>query len=371
MTRFVFVADVHVGNHRVFGGPTVAGVNARARACAKVLKDASDVARSLDARLVILGDLFDDARPSPAMEVLVAEAIGATPTMIIKGNHDSVSDIPGDHALGPLEFTENISVYEHPFQLAFPDVEVIFVPFRAGNGNDWLPPVVDGFQKATRPRVLCVHLGIKDSDSRQVPWLRDATDAVDVELLAEVCKRNGIQQVFAGNWHGRKEIHLNGVNIVQVGTLCPTGFDNPGFDYHGMAAEWSPREAVTWHDLPGPRFVNVSSEAQLTVAVGQAKVRGCQLYVRWKVSGVAPEQAAGVLAHSREVVRRAKEAGQLVAGEVVLDASVANGMARRAASAARSAETLAEALEAFVSNMPVADGVDRKRVLQLSQTFLR
>ncbi len=64
-------------------------------------------------------------------------------------------------------------------------------------------------------------------------------------------------------------------------------------------------------------------------------------------------------------------AGRIHAAEVLPDEGQAKAEARTAASTARSAETFIEALDGYVRDMPLEDGVDRGAVLSRARGYLK
>jgi hypothetical protein len=263
-TRVCFVADCHLGNHRRHAGPREASLNRRCREGLTVFRRAVQRAVELHAAaFVVLGDLFDDQRPLPQLVSAVqrildpADEAGMRVHLLV-GNHDLVSSALGDHALGPL--TPLAFIHDRPTAVQVGprgEVELFLVPFGLGGApaSDWLPDVVrtiaaGGGRRPDR-RVLGVHLGIRDG--RTAPWLRDAPDAVDAELLSELCAEAGVGQALAGNWHFRRQWYFDaesvpeqavrkgarsGVGVTQLGALVPTGFDNPGLGEYGTLAVW-------------------------------------------------------------------------------------------------------------------------------------
>jgi hypothetical protein len=63
--------------------------------------------------------------------------------------------------------------------------------------------------------------------------------------------------------------------------------------------------------------------------------------------------------------------GELAAGEVLPDRTIAKHEAKNAAAASRGADTIGEALSNFVEHMPLPDHVNRARVLARSQEYLK
>lgn len=363
--KLAFVADVHVGNHRRHGGPMLSGLNDRCRLSAAVLDAARRRAAELDAEFFVLGDLFDSSRPEPQVVAAVQRALLPSAHVLL-GNHDMVSTARGDHALGPLDGYEGISVYESPQVLSFDDdkVEVIMVPFQPGPAAEWLPQVMERLSVSledsgrVQARVLCLHLGIIDENTP--PWLRGADDAVPLELVQKLSMDLGCDAVLAGNWHSRQFWLTAGrYQIMQVGTLCPTGWDNPGLEDYGTLAVFDSETGLLSHtEIPGPRFVKLRAGQQ---TVGSTF--GNQIYVQMVAGTEERQQSEAVLSAQRDK-------GRIVGYEVVPDDLESETAARSAAFAARSSETFDQALAAFVREMPLEDGVEREHVLSLSRKYI-
>lgn len=359
--KIAFVADCHVGNHKRHGGTALAGLNARCRATVDVLTRAAKHARSIDAPLVVLGDLFDTTHPEPQVIAAVQRALAGIETYLLMGNHDQFSTAKGDHALGPLDGFNMIEVVERPMVVDFANAEVWMVPFRPGDAREWLPEVLaTSFQNAfpiKRPRVMGLHLGLIDESTPE--YLRNAHDAVSVELVNELCARYNIGYVVAGNWHMRRRWG----NVMQIGALVPTGWDNPGLGGYGTLAVLDtaapPDEQLSFVELPGPRFVKTRTVDEASAVAEEAKRLLHQLYLQHVAPPDQLDATLGLLGIPG-----------VHAVEVVPDAKQAEAAARSAADAARSGETLAAALRGFVGEMQLDEGVDRDAVLRRAQGYL-
>jgi len=351
--KISFCADIHIANHQRMGGPVLSGLNRRCALALRVFKDA--VQGSQTDLMVVLGDLVDTTRPEPQVLTGIQEAIGSKRVVLLMGNHDQVSTKPGDHALGPLAPVAN--VIERPTVLAFPGGALFCVPFRPGRARDWLPEVVATLapEKTAGGKVLLLHLGLMGDD---VPaYLKDAHDAVPASLVKELCEQHGMDAAFAGNWHGYREFPGN---VFQCGTLCPTGFDNPGLEGYGQVLTWDfATKTMSRVEVEGPRFLKLKTKR---LPLHMALPPG-DLYVQIMAEA---EQVAGAKAW----LDTARDAGLVLDGEVVLDDVEVKVAARTAATVARSAKTLDEAVAGFVAQMPMPDGVDREAVLARVKGYL-
>lgn len=348
--KIAWIADVHVGNHRLLGGALEAGINYRCQLVIGALREACAIAISEKcAYLVICGDLFDTARPEPQVlaavqGVLAWAASQGLQVIILKGNHDIVTEARGDHALGPLAPVAR--VVEGPTRLllgkdlGLDSVDLWAVPFQPGAASEWLPSVLAGMQgdsgkgspPASPDRILALHLGLQDGETP--PWLAGAHDSIHVDALDELLEEHGIRWAFAGNWHNPEQWEFDTRQVTQIGCLAPTGWDNPGLGFGRMAildtrSRKLPRSVV----VPGPRFVSSAEEAQ------KAPV-GCQVFVRLK--GGTPEAAQAAL----------KAGAQHV--EVRVDDGEAQAALRTAAALARSADNVDEAIANYVAAMPIS-----------------
>lgn len=372
MSKIAFIADVHLGNHAVCGGPVVAGINARARETIDALFAAKRIADSYHARLYVLGDLFDSTKPPPQ---IIAEAQrvlrGTYNTHLLMGNHDRNSDVSGDHALGPMVRQQVIA---SPEPMVYDNEAVICLPFSATPAKDWLPLAIESWAAECRDAKLTVaavvaHVGLHDEGMRNAnPWCADSPGAIDVALIAAAMKRAGIEYFFAGDWHMHHVWESDGVVVIQVGALVPTGWDNPGVKPYGSVLILDTDTGDFFREtIPGPRFVNVASEAELLDYLREAEAADCTLRVRWKTT---PDRVAG----AQDVMSRYP---RIIHASVHLDAKEAEKTARSAAAAATSASTVEEALGRYVAKMslpPTAimgEAEFRQRVVDTAAELLR
>ncbi len=359
--RIAVVADVHLGNHRRHGGEVHAGLNARCRASLRVLAAAVDAAvRRGAATFVVAGDLFDSTRPPPQLLAEVQRIFSAAghagmAVLLLVGNHDQAGEATGDHALGPLAPVADI--IERPRVTD----DLVLVPFLARPGAELLAAV--DFRGLGR-HLLVVHMGVRDEATP--PWLRDAEDSADVDVIAAEAVRLGCAGAAAGNWHAGQlwAPPRVPVPVLQVGALVPTGWDNPGLHGYGTLATWD-RDTAMWtrDELPGPRFVRLPFGEVSKTGWAGALPKGVFVQV---VCGTTEE-----LRVAAEVLDRAVSTGTaVVGGEAVLDDAVMQAAAREAVRAVGTAQTMDEALAGYVGKMPLADGVDRSRVLARARALM-
>jgi hypothetical protein len=377
MTTICFVADVHVGNSKVFSGVRELGMDERCRQRVACLRAAVAVARERGAdAFVVCGDLFDAVDPDPRLVAEVQRALGDIPAVLILGNHEMVSANAGDHALAPLEPIAR--VVDRPAVVRAGGVDVVCVPYRPGPARAWLARAIDealgssalggGIGRAV-PRVLALHLGISDAST---PFYLDgAEDSVSIDLVSALAAARGAGLVVAGNWHRRVSWRTrDGVDVLQVGALCPTGFADAGLRGFGGVAVVVDGELAEVVDVPGPRFLKCSGAAPVMLAevrAAAAVVRGgggC-LYVS---ASVPPSEDRGAVTRALEDLRAAGEiAGGRVHGDAALVAAAANDAAARAAQAV----DFEAAVRGYVSAMALDADVDRGELAEVCVMYLR
>ncbi len=389
--RIALCADVHLGNHKRFGGEVLTSMNERCRMAVETFAAAAKVARKEQCdSFIVAGDLFDYARPEAPLLAAVLSVLEETEAdgvevFLLRGNHEQVSNAFGDHALAPLRaWSRIVEVPQHSTRWAGKDcgLEVFFVPFQPGHAREWLPGAVRALVGASEAggksraagvvRLLVLHLGIKDA--KTAPWLHACADSIDVELLGAICDDAAIPYVFAGNWHDRREWRLPnqlGTYVLQLGALCPTGWDNPGLEGYGTVAIFDDEaasklreDAVRIVEIPGPRFVKAASKKEAQVEMVSARKAGHKLFVSFDAQ---PED----LEELTTIVEAATQRGDIRGGEVVPNQEVAIVKAKSAAFAAKSAKTLLEALAAFIRVMPMPEGVQRTSIQERARGYLR
>ena len=358
MASLAFTADVHVGNPSAFGGSVVAGVNERGRqvlqSLDRAVKETQD--RGMDA-LVICGDLFDTANPSPQLISEVQCILSDAPKVIcLMGNHDMVSDTPGDNALGPLIPLPNVMTVETPEIVTIGDVSLLCVPFQVGDCREWFPKVVESLATLPMPegtrKVMAFHLGVIDKSTPA--FLAKAHDAIELEVVQGLMGAHGIEYAFCGNWHAPQKWG----RLVQCGALCPTGWDNEGSNYGKMALLDTDTKFLASAYISGPRFLVADSAKKADALLDSARMAGDKVYLSLK----------GAAAEDTELIARLREAG--VPTRVVLGSDGAKEATRAAARSVRGAATLEDALARYIAAMPVPDSVDREQVLALSRKYL-
>jgi hypothetical protein len=288
-----FVSDPHVGLHARHGGPTVDGLNRRARETIEVLRRA--VAATVDRGaevFVVCGDLFQTARPEPAVIRAVQDVFAAArehlQVVLIPGNHDmpDASCEAGNTAMAPL--WEVATIMNSPGTLMdAPDFRLLCVPFdgRLPMAEHLAAVLKD--QKATKPSVLATHVGVWDAKSA-APWMKKARDGIDAGVLLALMEKAGISIAFVGNYHEHRVwTDVEGGTartIVQVGTLCPASHSDGGLVDRGLVAFLEADGSWSKQEIPGPRFVTID-ESYVGKGPPPSAPKDFSYYVRSKIGG--------------------------------------------------------------------------------------
>jgi hypothetical protein len=359
------VADIHLANHRTFGGIYTAGLNERARAITGILRRAADVAGPED-KMLVLGDVFDTDAPAPALIFAAQQALRSVNSPsnvhVIKGNHDMSSTDLGHNACAPL--SGHCFVEEEPRVLLADKAGVtagLMIPFAVPVREAILTALAHARTvpawRAAKQRLVFGHWGIAAPDDPV--YLREAHDAIDAAELAAICFDFDVCGVAAGNWHKRRQFEFSrenkNVRLLQVGCLAPTGFDNPGWDGYGTVASWNASKAAwQYRELPGPRFLrHVPTIDEINAHLG------CQVYVR--VDGSADEQ---------ETLKEQLAKLPLQGRQTRIKSAEKLAAAKAAAAAASAANTVESALAGYVENMKLPPFADRAEVQKLALQLL-
>ena len=357
-----------------------AGINRRAAQTLGVLERLMGLCEEQGVSdLFFLGDFFDTVKPTPQ---LVAAAMLALTRLhdvyhprfhFVPGNHERESEANGDHALGPFARSIATTVVEHCSVLNLHEskTDVLLVAYE----NARPAPVVlkEALEKASGnagwckgyQRILGMHFGVRDE--KTPPWLQGASDAIDVPELLGLMHKHRIEMAFNGHWHFHDEWKgETGGYMRQLGALVPSGFKDLGGDYgHVAIVLCEPGELVLGmrQQLDGPRFESLRA-ADLPTFAKQGIAPAAELYLS-VTAGRAEKQGA------QEALRALKLAGHICDGKVEPDHAASKLAARKAAGAAKSAQTLDEATAAFIAKMELDEGVGREEVLAAVQSYTK
>ena len=346
--KYAVIADVHIWNHKRHGGALVRGINRRAQLCLDVLREAVRVANSEQARLIVAGDLVDSAGP---IQPQLAAAIRQTLVQawqgcwIIPGNHDMTAD--NDASLEIYETVGRNILTAQGVNFCDQKPDICTMSFDCNMFRDTIRDV----------GLLVGHFGVYDATFP--PYLRSSKEAKHVDTLFAYMKERNIRCMMLGDWHkrmvwskhddmstatqGRLTMpkHAHDMRwIIQVGALCPTGWDNPGLHGYGTVALWDTEtQKMSWRGLPGPRFCTVRSGDEEAQTIADANRLGHKLFLRRYFDGEKPVTPEGVEAYEAipiavEVAATyaracAREAGT-IERQVTVDALVSEWLASAA-----------------------------------------
>ena len=361
--RIGVVADCHIGNHQLFKGKSEAGINERCKAALRALKTMYLLAavKGVD-RIYIAGDLFDTSSPSPQIVAAVMDIIAEADeepgsrtshrrieTVILKGNHDSNSPNPGDHALGPLTHVARV-VAESATTMG----NVLLFPFQP-KPAEWLHDAF-AFIRPPPGTVVISHFGIADASTPS--YMQHG--GVSEKLLDSLAEEYRLGAWLSGDWHAHKQFHLPSApscQTYQIGALVPTGFDNPGGDeLYGSLLVFDPLDPASTMDrvvVVGPRFYYSPDEPGMSPLT----------YIKLRIDQ----------AHREEECAEAVAAGALGGYVLAPDtetAAPATGAQVADEFAAAEVSNVDEALDAYVDKMPGLDPATRTEVKDLCRKYL-
>lgn len=345
MTRIAIVADLHASNFRWRGGLPVAGINARCALILKALSNAIDIALAayVDA-FVIAGDVFDNVRPEPQIISCVQKLLEGVPSraFLLVGNHDQVSAAPGDHALGPLAPVATIADTLRAEVVG--DAELILCPY----GTDFAD--LASLPVRRKRRLIVAHTGI--SDSNTPAYLAGSKNVISTDVAFGLCRIAKASALVSGDWHSRKLWTSRELSVMQIGSLCPVGFQNPGFDGYGTVAIWNSETGqIRFDAIPGPRFIIAKDTEDVELAISRAETESYALFVSYRLKPGEREP---------EILKNARITGY----EAVADESEVERAEEEAGEEARAERhDVGAALAAFVESMPVPADVGRPDVL--------
>lgn len=244
MTTLV-LGDLHVWNHKQFGGPVVGGLNRRCRDILQSVYQIVEYAKLHHkvTHVVQLGDFFDGPKPSPQILNAALDMIAATNVEwhIIAGNHD-ISSYDAPSALSPMNHAGKVCVYDK-------------AQFATINGNRWLMVPYSGPNALEALKVLetvpeysktylAVHYGLVNEKPR--------TDCITPEQL-NVLTCNGRKAVtgYFGHEHDSKAV-LRGVGV-SCGSLLPLNFS----DIDKPLRVFTDQEKVRIPESLVPKFVDL------------------------------------------------------------------------------------------------------------------
>jgi DNA repair exonuclease SbcCD nuclease subunit len=217
MTTLV-LGDLHVWNHKQFGGPVVAGLNRR---CRDILQSVYQIVEYAKlhygvTHIVQLGDFFDGPKPSPQILNASLDMIAATGVEwhIIAGNHDIASyDAPS--ALAPMNHAGNVCICDTAQFAQIRGERWLMVPYSGPNAMEALK-VLEQLSAQGRCN-LAVHYGFVDTSPRP-----DCVTAADMSKLIGMFNR-GTVKAFFGHEHDSTTTTSWGVSC---GSLLPLNFSD-------------------------------------------------------------------------------------------------------------------------------------------------
>lgn len=385
--KIAAIADVHLANHKKWGGELYSGINYRAKLILTAMQEAliagSGVSFSAD-MTVICGDIFDHTKPTPQLmaEAMKTLSMRGTASKLIAmvGNHDQVSVMPDDHALGPFNHIVGGDVISQPTTLGNKDTALIFIPFVTTDLAldqylyNWLDEYVQDAEGSLRKnRILFLHAGI--SDDATPFFLKGAHDSIRADRLFDLMEQFEIEVVVAGNWHNHQIWQSGTKRIVQCGALVPTGFDNPSNDPTSLSSygrvicidtKLAKGNWVASRLINGPRFVTTDWESLIAddTVLHYGEKLGHKMFLH--VTAQLPHMAAAK-SYCEELLQTYVIEGY----ELFPDKSTISEAAHKAARLMNYSTTIDEALVDYVKHIELPKEIKRKALVRKLKEYIK
>jgi DNA repair exonuclease SbcCD nuclease subunit len=370
------------------GGEFSCGANYRAKCATRSLKWAYEaIHRAGDIKTVcILGDLFQSMNPTPQLISVVGQIFHmyrekGIHTVLLPGNHDSVSAEWNDHALGVYRWSGVTVIENHGLvRLCNDTVEILFVTPREGVVNNYLKDILSGVWSECSTlscdgppsnqhviplcRVLALHSGISHRATPQ-RHIRD-TNSIHIANIQNFINMYGISHVFAGHWHQHFRISPK---VCQIGALVQNGWKDRDCDVGCICVLNPSTNEVTVIHVPGPRFVIVTSLIALEDLVLNAR----DIYPAKTDLFIEATLRASDLEPARDLLH---EACGWLDGVIELRWTLLTGTETVRQSMCESAErargdAITESCERYVQRMPLENIVSRDSVITRVIKYIR
>lgn len=260
--KTLVIGDTHFANHQAMGGPVVNGVNRR---CRELVDTLVWLVKKTDAaRVIQVGDFFDNAKPPPPVVDYVLERLSALDTEwhVLAGNHD-IGSFSAPSAVAPLRHVKKFYVYEKIETVQFEFGTVCMIPYNELGA-------LESFKTASAHNadIQVAHFALCGG-----PASFDYANSNDMLSLFRT------NPLFCGHEH-LADHHGPHMNIGSMSGLN-FGADTGTHKYHVEIKE-SARGVRPWciyrRTARGPRFVDVRTPVQLTRLLRE--LEGFSYYVR-------------------------------------------------------------------------------------------
>lgn len=358
----IFISDLHLGNHRLFGGPMPRGINERFRETEKLIQDV--VANT---PCVVLGDVFDSHRPSPveishAMSVLFTR--DCHDRLLLVGNHDIGN---GWNALEPLKYVPGVRVASSSAPTAYElkhgrrndagepfETRVLAMPYYRDPDEllSSMTAALASRYKVTPVEIVAMHCGIADNETPE--WL---TGGVHVNKLLKIAERFNVRHVISGDWHTPKSWDFGSCQITQCGALCAVDFNDSAPDY-GYWEYHARSRTMTFQRVAGPRFHTMRWPDGVKETIRVFRKKNPRPYVRIRY-GSADRDAV------MDFYSRQESADLWITLQEIPDTEAHDQMIR----AMRTPETALEAVTQYAKEQDLT-AEERKKVVSLALSYL-
>lgn len=332
MTGVAVVSDLHLG----------AGGNARLGAQRAAWLEAVGIANHEATSLVIAGDVFHRARPTPDELAAFADGLDALelPTIAIVGNHD-VSNVNETTAVEVLMRHRNaMTACRQPQTFEANDYTVAVMPWSPlrPSSSDLLDVARSLYARCNigKPSLLVPHWAISGAVLPSGRRLEDVSREVTLPVLE--LEAIGFDAIIAGHIHKPQVLGDGMTPIEYAGSLAAVDHSEAG-DPHGVVV-WHVEDGELEHvELEhGPRFV--TADLASTIDLYDGELDGAIVRVRYEA---APDEHRRVEAGA--IIDRLTKAG---ASSVVIEPTIIRPENRRGVELEEDVTPL-EAMQAWIT----------------------
>lgn len=251
--KFVFITDLHMHNFQEFAKPDVDFITDRFKAQLETLQKSFDIARENKAMMLIGGDLFHN-RGSINTRVfnLTFEVFNRNQdvaTIILRGNHDSVSNsLRTTASIEPLGALPNVEIVSEPTTVEFGDTKFLFMPY--GDETEEMKQYIQEFEPAKGKNLFIGHIGLEGSlQGRGSHRLAGAFGLPDL-------RPDVFDYIMLGHYHKRQILGDN-PNFIYGGNFMQHNFGDEGQEKGVHLVDTEKEHGIEFIPIKNKMFVTI------------------------------------------------------------------------------------------------------------------
>lgn len=254
--KVVFMTDPHMHNFTEFAKPNAEKVSDRFIAQLDTLQRTFDLARENKATLIIGGDLFHNRGSvgtkifNLTFEVFVRNS--DIPTLILRGNHDSVTNsLYTIASIEPLGALDNVTIISEPTIMDIEDTRYLFMPY--GDEAEEMKEYIREYTPGEGSNVFVGHIGLEGA--LQGKGNHRLAGAFGIKDL----RPDVFDYILLGHYHKRQMVgenpnHFYGGNFMQV------NFGDEGQVKGVHLVDTSQEHGAQFIELPNKMFFTINGD---------------------------------------------------------------------------------------------------------------